>query len=292
MSYRVGWSKTFVTDEFRVHSCSIHGCPEVCTAHTPFCFKCVGAFASRRSGHWSLLDPLSIADIMPGTKQKLLEMSIKALLDDGVQWGYIIENSIRLLADGAEIFKRDVYHDVVNVWKANKWALNADISTVNRLDIDLDMDVDGTVGWATLHNAQIILSGEYYTVVPPATATVRVTVRSRETDVLIAKAYVALMSGATVIADGYTDGGEISFANINEGSYTVKVRAGGYYDFEQSIDVVAPSVWYDVKIVPIPVVPLPDWVKYAALGIGALGVITVVPAVIRRKPEEKVFVLK
>jgi len=195
------------------------------------------------------------------------------------------------MADGAEIFKRSIYRSTED-WKRNPWELNKDISAVHNLDIDLYMDVDAGIGWATLHNAMINLDAEYYNETPPVTADVKLTITNRKTGALVKGAYVALMSGATVIADGYTDGGEVIFENIDEGGYIVKVQASGYHDFEQSIEVTPPSVWYVIKIVPIPTVPIPDWVWWAVGGVAALGAITVIPSIIKRKGEEKVIVVR
>jgi len=228
---------------------------------------------------------------MPGIKQKLLEVSIESLLDNGVSWGYIIfDNSLRLIADSAEIFKRSIVHSGSD-WKLNKWALDEDLSTVQLLDIDMHMDLDAGVGYATLHNAKLKLSGEYYTDDPPETATVRLTVLNSKTGALVKNAYIALMSGARIVADGYTDGGEIIFENIDEGSYTVKVLASGYYAFEQSIEVEPPMVWYEIKIVPIPTAPIPWWTWYAVGGVMALGAITVIPKVIGKK-EKPIIVVR
>ena len=42
-------------------------------------------------------------------------------------------------------------------------------------------------------------------------------------------------------------------------------------------------VWYEIKIVPIPGLPMPSWVTYAVLGFAALGAVIVVPKVIGAK---------
>jgi hypothetical protein len=237
-----------------------------------------------------LIDPLAIKSIMPGTKQKLLKLSIYSMVDNFAGL-YQAKALIRLVADNAKIFERDVYH-TGDAWRLNEFTLDNDVSTVNTLDLQFVEGASGIMGYVTLHCTQIKLEGEYYSVIPPVTATVKLTVTNNKTGALVKGAYVALMSGATVVADGYTDGGAVLFKNIDKGSYTVKVLTGGYYDFEQSVDVVSPSVWYTIKIVPIAVAPLPTWVYWAVGGITALGAITVIPAVIKRKGEEKVIVVR
>jgi len=290
MSYRKSWSKTFETGDTRIYDCGIQGCPEPCPDHEPYCWRAVAGFGGRSVGNISLIDPIKIPVVMPGTKQKLIELSILGLLDNGVSWGYLASSHIELYVDNARILYRDLYH--ASDWKANKFTLDEDVSTSQLLQFILHMDCDGGVGYATLHNAKLTISGEYYTNIPPVTATVKLTVTNSKTGALVKGAYVALMSGAVVVADGYTDGGEITFENIDEGSYTVKVQAGGYHDFEQSIEVSPPSVWYVVKIVPIPVTPIPTWVWYAVGGVAALGAITVIPSIVKRKGEERVIVVR
>jgi hypothetical protein len=291
MSYRKSWTKTFEAHEFITFDCApIWGCPEPCPLHEPYCYKAPASAGTDKTGTMKLLDLLNIKSIMPGVKQKLLKLSVYSMITDYGYW-YSAAAWIRLVADTAEIFKRDIFHSG-NEWRLNEFSLDKDVSTVNLLDVQFREDCAGYFpGWVTLHCAQIKLEGEYYSVTPPVKASVKLTVSNSKTSALVKGAYVALMSGTRIVADGYTDGGEVVFKNIDEGSYTVKVVAGGYYDFEQSIDVAPPSVWYVIKIVPIPVTPLPTWVWYAVGGVAALGAITVIPSVIRRKPEEKVIVL-
>lgn len=290
MSYRHSWARTFVTGDTYIYDTGPQGAPEPCPDHEPYCWRAVGPFGVRSVGNISLIDPIQIPVVMPGTKQKLIELSILGLLDDGVQWGYKAASYIELYVDNARILHRDLYH--ASDWKMNDFTLDEDVSTAQLLQFILRMDVDGGIGYATLHNSKLTISGEYYTDVAPVTADVRLTVTNSETGALVKGAHVFLMSGATVIRDKYTDGGEVLFENVDEGSYTVKVQAGGYHDFEQSIEVKAPSVWYVIKIVPIPTVPVPSWVYWAVGGVAALGAITVIPSIIRRKGEEKVIVVK
>jgi len=98
-------------------------------------------------------------------------------------------------------------------------------------------------------------------------------VTDMESGAPVKSAYVALMSGATIIASGYTGAnGDIVFKNIDKGSYTISVTAKGYHDFTpQSIDVEPPSVWYKVKIAPIPTIPLPWWLVPVVVGTVVLG---------------------
>lgn len=291
MSYRKSWSKVFEAQEFIAGACSIAwGCPEPCPIHTPYCYRAPAPAGTDKVGTMRLLDPLAIKSIMSGTKQKLLKLSVYSMITDFWGW-YDAVAWLRLVADSAEIFKRDIF-SAGDAWRLNEFTLDRDVSTVNNLDVQFREDCAGITGYVTLHCSQIKLDAEYYVTTPPETATVKLTITNSKTGAQVKGAYVALMSGAVVVADGYTDGGEIVFEKIDEGSYTVKVLAGGYYEFEVSIDVTPPSVWYTVKIVPIPVTPVPTWVWYVVGGVATLGAITVIPAIIKRKPEEKVIVVR
>jgi len=291
MSYRRSWSKVFEAQEFIAGDCSIAwGCPEPCPIHAPYCYRAPASAGTDKVGTMRLLDPLAIKSIMSGTKQKLLKLTVYGMVTDFWGW-YAAAAWIRLVADSAEIFKRDVFH-AGDSWRLNEFALDRDVSTVNNLDVQFREDCAGYTGYVTLHCSQIKLDAEYYAETPPVTATVKLSIKNSKTEALVKDAYVALMSGAVIVADGYTDGGEVIFEKVDEGSYTVKVLAGGYYAFEKSIDVTPPSVWYDVKIVPIPVTPIPSWVWYVGGGIAALGAVTIIPSIIKRKPEDKVIVVR
>ena len=288
MSYRKSWSRTFETGDFKIRTYAGMNSPRICTEHER-CFCAHGLYPATQ-GECSLIDLLDIPSEMPGTQRKLLTASVKGLVQGG-GYGTAYHAALRLSADGASILERDLNHG--GDWVLNKFTLNRNVDAVSKLDVNLYQYASISLPGASviIHDAEITLDGEYYTDVPPVQVPVRLTVVNNKTGALVKGAYVALMSGARVVAEGHTDGGEVKFENIDEGSYTVKVQAGGYHDFEQSIEVVPPSVWYVVKIVPIAVVPTPTWVYWAVGGVAALGAITVIPAIIRRK-EERIVVVK
>jgi hypothetical protein len=291
MSYRKSWSKTFKTDDFILGDCLILGCAELCPEHEPYCFRAVAFLQSEKGSHRiHLVDPISISSKMPGTKQKLLKLSVKSMLTSFSGW-YSANASIKVIADNAVIFERSVNYDQNN-WKVNEWELDRDISNVHTLDVVLSMDAHGFVGWCTLHCTEISLCAEYYASTPPATADVKVTVKNKQTGASVGKAYVALMSGDVIAVDGYTDGGQIIFPDVDEGSYTIKILAGGYYEFSQSIDVIPPSVWYEVKLVPTPVSPYMEWLKYGAIAAAAIGSVYVAGTVIKKREETKFMVMR
>lgn len=291
MSYRHSGSKMFKAYEFVVDCAPLAICPESCPVHDPYCWRAAPKSGIASIGTMRLLDPLAIKSIMPGIKQKLLTLSVYSMITNF--FGIYQANAwIRLVADSAEIFKRDVYN-TGDAWRLNEFSLDKDVSMTNVLDVQFYEAASGfVIGYATLHCSQVKLDYEWYSDITPVTASVRLTVTNSKTGTLVKDAYVALMSGAVIIADGYTDGGEVTFENIDEGSYTVKVLAGGYYNFEKSIEVAPPSVWYTAKIVPIPVTPIPSWLWYAVGGVAALGAVTIIPSIIKRKPEERIVVVK
>ena len=298
MSYRKSWSKTFKVDEFNVDVPTGNKAPFKCTQHLDtegrsMCFRADNAwFESPVAGTWHLKVPVNLKTEMPGTNHKILTVHIKGLYSVG--WGtwYHGGSDLFIYLDGVKIWEYGGLSHGNGQWDFNDLPINQAV-TGNEIDLRLFQHWAAETGTIELHDAELKLDMEYYSETPPETATVKLTVANSQTGGLVKGAYVALMSGARIVASGYTDDGNVVFNNIEEGSYTVKVLAGGYYDFEQSIDVEPPSVWYTIKIVPIPVTPVPTWVYWAVGGVAALGAVTVIPSLIRRKgEEERVVVVK
>jgi len=287
LSYRRSWTKLFDPAEFDIDVPPMSKSPEICPDHEN-CFKAEqGTWDLRVSGTWHLKVPIDVKSVMPGTRQKILQLTALGMREGWLGWaGWVFACEARFVRDGAESppFRINCNSDD---WRENKFKdLNIDLSTTRELDFRLWQDVAfgfPSTGPLAMHAANIKVDCEYYSDIPPETATVRLTVIDSKSGKLVSDAYVALMSGARVVADGYTDGGEVIFENVEEGSYTVKVLAGGYYNFEMAVDVEPPSVWYELRIVPIPTPPIPDWVKYAVIGTGVL--IGAVAVLKRKKPE-------
>jgi hypothetical protein len=232
---------------------------------------------------------------MPGENAKILSVSAKAMAIPGGwgSWWHDVSNILLLLlGDRTELWRSGQLYIPERQWGLNTLAVNKALSQADSFMISLYQKFILEIGEWYGHVAEIKLDGEYYTVEAPPTASVRITVKNKDTGGLVGKARVAIMSGAVVIADGYTDGGEITFNNVDEGSYTLRISAGGYYSFEYSIDVVAPSVWYTASLVPIPITPLPDWVKYVGVGLAALTAIAVVPPLLRKEKAPVVVEVK
>jgi hypothetical protein len=299
MSYRHSWSRQFYPDEYYVEGELAYAHPIVCPDHKDdagrsICFR-IGGGIQGYIGTWYMNTPILVSDVMPGTKVKILKAYTKAKAAPGgfpSSWSRVHNKLALLLADRTKLWESGELYIPEGEWGVNAFDVN---KTLNLSDIFMVSLFQGVTiwfgGWVG-HVAEVRLDGEYYNDIPPETASVKITITNRQTGALVSKAYVALMSGAVVVASGYADGGVVTFENIDEGSYTIKVQAGGYNDLEQSIEVKSPSVWYVVKIVPIPVTHIPTWVYWAVGGVAALGAITVIPSVIRRKPEEKIIVVR
>ena len=300
MSYRHSWSRQFYPDEYFVEGWVGHPHPIVCPDHKDdtgrsICFRVGGGmspyFAYR--GIWYMNTPLLVSNVMPGTKAKILKAYAKAMAIPGgwgSSWGDVSNKLWLTLGDRTELWKSGQLYIPEREWGVNVLDVNKTLNQSDTFMALIEQLVTVVTGEWYGHIAEVRLDGEYYNEIIPVTADVKITVKNSKTGALVKNAYVALMSGAQVLAEDYTDGGVVLFENIDEGSYTIKVEAGGYNDFDQSIEVKAPSVWYIVKIVPIPVTPTPSWVWWAIGGVAALGAIVTIPAIVRRK-EEKVIVV-
>lgn len=301
MSYRISWANAFFADEFHVEDVppGAHA-PEIDSDHVdpttgrPLCFKAVDAAIdpTSLSGNWKLNTKLNVPIIMPGTNQKLLRISVDGLYL--IDWGTIIatlEHKLHLYGDGVRLFSSTPLIEGNNEWRTNRFDLNVPIDAVTELDVWLEQVISLWSGRYEMHERGIVLEGEYYSSTPPATASVRIDVKNKDTGAGISRAYVALMSGAVIEADGYTDGGTITFNNVTEGSYALRVRADGFHPLETAIDVTAPSVWYTANLTPVPSVPLPWWVMPLAAGTALIGGVVVIGSIAKRK-RAPVYVVK
>lgn len=278
MSYRRTWSKTFSSDEFKDPDYPIGTCPPVrCPDHkfpdgrskgfraiavTPTCFKTIGSFRLR--------SPIRVQEVMPGEKQKVLTVNILGMHKIG--WGTIIDaqgGSIEIIGDDVELWKSPDISSEEDRWATNPFSPNLKIESITNMDLKVDIFSIIAIGYLERHQAELRVDCEYYSYEPPETADVDVNVVNKQTGRAVWRALVEILSGAVVVASGLTDfNGNISFANIEEGSYTLRVTASGYYEFSQSIEVIPPKVSYRVKLAPVPSI-LPWWVL-------PLGVIAVV----------------
>lgn len=299
MSYKYTVTKAFYADEFDITPKFGYQAPYICDLHIdpstnrPLCFVASSVIGQLATDGWATLrQKLDIANLLPGTKRRLTVFSSKGLIEIG--WGTVIVaqmSDLTLRGDGADIWKSPLLGHNNGSWLTNTFALNLPIDTYSELDVVLWQVASVLIGGITVHDAELILQGEYYLDVPPPTANVTIIVENRETGGLISKARVKLLSGTQVVADKYTDGGEVTFLNIDEGSYMLSIGVSGYESFESMIEVVAPAVEYTARLTPIPVSPLPWWVIPAVVGTIAIGGISVFSGLVK-KPSPPVYVVK
>ena len=297
MSYKRGWSKTFKPAEFYITSI-LGKSPDICDEHAgEFCFRSdIGGALEFYAGGgiWVLSTPIPIDSVMPGTKQKVLSLSAVAMWNGwGGLFGPSLIGELALYANVLVLKKKLTYE--FDVWRENKFEdLNIDISKKSVLALSLQQKtVAGGLSTSTTQHVALVTVGcEYYATTPPPTSTVKITVVNKQTSKAVKNAYVVLLIGTSIEADGYTDSnGELVFQNVTQGGYILSVRANGYYSFESAIEIEGASVWYQVKLAPTPSVPLPDWVKYAAIGGVALVSVVGVGTILKRR-EEKVMVVR
>jgi len=306
LSYRRSWSRTFYPDEFKLVTAFGHPAPKICEEHIDpdsgrsRCFR-ADYYAPNFDtwGRWELAVPINLPSAMPGTKRKILNASCLGWFEGTHGIGGGDESYLRLFADGMEIFQSQKLRYSDSTPLPNTFPVDKMVDTYNELVVKLTQSVwaGPPSTWVAIHNMNLKIEGEYYTETPPTTASVEIHVIDSETGKSIKNARVTLKTGSVVSADGYTDSnGYVNFSNINEGSYTLIVRADEYNMLEQSIEVEAPAVSYEVKLVKIPAEPLPWWVIPTVAGVGVLAFVTVVPAVLKRPryaaPPQPVIVVK
>jgi hypothetical protein len=262
------------------------------TGYSAFLCEANWTWFLQNGGTFKLNTPIDILAKMPGVRQKLLSVTVNCMyMSDW--WTGAKEAHLELWGDNTKLWSSKTFEAKEDEWTPNRFEVNLDLSNVAKLDVFLPMYANAALGWVKDFVRAIKLDCEYYSEEPPVTASAKITVTNSETGAIVKGATVAIMSGTRVVASGYTDSsGNVTFNNVEEGSYTLKIVAGGYYSFETGISVKAPEVWYEAKIVPIPVAPTPNWVYWVVGGVAALGAITIIPSLVRRKAEEKVIVVR
>jgi len=287
LGYRRTWAKTFYGDEMELVSFPGYDAPKVCPDHKDpatgrsWCFQAFDDLGPlETAGDFKQKYPIDIYAEMPGYNQKVLTVSYIGMHRGSfgtTGWGYC---NIRLFGDDAEIFKSDGMEYPHDRWTDPPVSIpvNKDISGYSKLSLRLHQHAVCRLpsSWVAIHIKQITINAIYYTTEPPPSAEVRIDVINAETGAPVSGAYVAIMSGTTVVAHGYTDGGSITFPKIDEASYTLRIRADGYEAYEGGLEVKSPMTWPPpIALTPIPPPPWPWWWQIAAVG-GGVAVITVI----------------
>lgn len=227
---------------------------------------------------------------MPGIDHTLTFVSVKCMVK--ADWGtHVQEHSrhIRIYGDSDILFevsaKTIQYGD--RQWYENRYLANIPI-TYPHLNAEIFSLLRFYSGAMSSHFYQVLATVEYVPTVPPEPATVRVHVYNRATGASVGDALVRLMSGDKVVASGYTAGdGWVELLNVPGGvegiSYTLKISAGGYENYEEAKDVVPGVNEFDIPLVPIPTPPLPWWVWWLVGGVVVVGAITIIPPLLKRE---------
>jgi hypothetical protein len=299
LGYERSWKHEFKVTEFRVADVPFGAvAPEECSAHYPNCFLAWAKIPERADceGTWKMLSPIYIPSQMPGKNRELLKITGAVMETDVGGWcgG---ESRLMLYVDGAKRWDSGAMPFSQNAWSNKEWSFSIPLGEAKNIDLWIF-----TSAWAKLYGGlrrhtagtdgnPIVLSGRYFTDEPPPMADVSIRVLDRQKMTPVSAAYVALKVGDTVKGDGYTDSdGRVLFTNIEEGGYMLYVYKEGYHELNTGIDVVAPKVDKTVYLTPTPRPPIP-W-TWIAIGVGVVVAGGVAIAATRRKPEERVVVVR
>jgi len=246
------------------------GSAEKCTEHVN-CFKQFDR--PDRMGGLGWWKPLTPIDILPGHKLYTVDAIQMARGYTGWIAEFVCE--LQIMVDGGVHWKAPSFK-----WKQDDWerthieipAEYQDISGFSKLEFWFHQSVS-TWPWASteLHSKDITISGEWISEERPELCEVNIRVLNRVGMTPIRGAYVALMMGDRVIADGRTNGeGKVAFVNIEEGDYTVYVYKDGFHEAKETIEVRPPKVMRDILLSPVPGPAIPwEWI------IGGIAVVVV-----------------
>lgn len=282
-SWSISMPPDLYADSFEAkHDDYVGPLPKLCDEHTwkgrPICFKVRVVWTDLLGpiGFWRLVSPINIPKVMPGDNPRLVGLSIQSMRLMYQATGGLLKNNIAIVLDGGEVWSSKILFGK-GVWRTNTWDPNVgfDIPLTGRTSLNLTIlqGVTTLTGAKELHNSFLTITGQYETDIPPAYVTVEITVADQMTGALLDNAFVRILSGATVVAQGYTKEGVISFPNIEEGGYTITIKRDGYEILETTIQATPPSVVYTFYLAPIPTQPIP-WYVWAGIGVGGLVVLT------------------
>jgi hypothetical protein len=218
-------------------------------------------------------------------------------MDTDVSWWPSADSSLQLWVDGARRWDSGSMPSSQNAWNNKEWTLNIKLGEAKKLELAIwEKAWISVAGSIRRHVAgqdgnPIHLIGRYFTDEPPEMADVSIRVLNREKMTPVEGAYVALKVGDIVKVDGYTHAdGRVLFQNIEEGAYMLYVYKEGYHELNTGIDVKPPKVDTTVYLTAVPSPPIP-W-TWIAIGVGVVVIGGVAIAATRRKPEERIVVVK
>jgi hypothetical protein len=274
---------------------------DFCPRHEPDCIRFNNEwwYLFKGVGTYRLKTPIDIKGAMPGSDHKLTFASIEALIDIG--WGTWItanDRSLTIYGDTDILFKAEGEKIAQGdkAWITNNFKdIDKPIANYKTLNAELFACVGVMTGAFSTHYRNVMLTVEYVPETPPQPSTVRVYTYNRQTAAAVGGALVQLLSGNRVVAQGYTGrDGWVTLQNVPAGvegvSYTLLATKSGYEEYKDSVNVVPGENMFKVALVPIPAAPIPwEWI------IGGTAVVViggVAMAATRKRPEEKVIVVR
>ena len=230
---------------------------------------------------WSVLEISTIweANIdlkaLLGNDKKVTQITLKGMIDTSPGTQFSHEQKIILEGDGTKITSWARISDAEETFEDSTFKPNVDVTYYDTLTVLIRQAFTCFFGGVELHTAKIMVTIEYDAFEMPARCDIDAYVKDDVTGILIKGAYVRLMKSDVVVRSGTTDGGKVSWTGVSEGTYTLRISAGGYYDFERALAVAPPAIEAIAYMIPIPKEPTP-WYVYAGLaGVGLISVVAI-----------------
>jgi len=277
---------------YLVEGINTHPCPE--PGHDPNCIRFEASLIQGSRGVWRLKVPIDVYRSMPGSGHVLALAQLDSMIRIG--WGtWIVKNDRAFSVVDADT--GDVLWEAVNEmifqgdgkFETNTYKPNVSVSGIRRIDVVLSSLMLCVTGGFSTHFANMMLTFEYVPDKPPEPATVKVYVYDRQTNRPVRGAFVQILAGDKVVAEGYTgwDGWAV-FSNVpacEEGTgYALLVSKSGYHEHKDVIEVFPGENSFRVALTPMPSPPIPwEWIL-AGVAVVTIGGVAIASAA-RRRPE-------
>jgi len=253
-----------------------------------------------------LSNPIVIQTDMPGEGHVLTHAEIQAQINLG--WGtWIAQNDRHFKVDnngsttmwkvdgdrinfgGGSLFK--------NLYGTADDPLAIDLSSFSKINVEFQNYIDVWTGGFTTYIGRPSITVMYAPTVPPEPATVEVRVRNRKTGQPIKDAFVQILAGTVIVAEENTNSdGLIIFENIPGGmtgiSYTIDINASNFHEYTETITVKPGENAFSYDLVPEPVSPYLEWIKYGAIAAAVVGGVYTAGTVIKKREETKFVVVR
>jgi hypothetical protein len=241
--------------------------------HWPNCIYFCGTWQYSGEGEWRLKNPIDASKI--GQDVVLEEVYVDALAtyDWGcrVWWDY---RELAVYAGGTCIWKvegeRITHGD--RQWVTNKYVVGKPVSGL--IDVKLWNSIRAWTAAFCHHYRNVTLVFSYTPSTPPQPATLAVRVEDARTGSPLAGARAALLSGATVVAEGFTGSDGLATLKLDvdpEGEqFTLDVSKPGYKRASTPVTVKPGASQILVRLEPAPLLEQAEpYLPYVAAGLGA-----------------------